>query len=118
MGWIIIGCLLALIIDFYIATEFNAVAEQKGYYSAKYLWICFFLGIVGYLLVIALPDISMETQSATKKVAPDYLRKYAASEQPKDPGKSRISGNEKTCAFCGQKQPATYTHCMQCGEKI
>ena len=39
-----------------IADEFYKAAEAKGYPEKKYLWICFFLGVVGYLLVVALPD--------------------------------------------------------------
>lgn len=43
-------------IDWYIAKQFYAAAQAKGYPDRKYLWICFWLGFVGYLLVIALPD--------------------------------------------------------------
>ena len=53
---IIIACLIALWIDFLIAKEFYFAAQEKGYYDKKYLWVCFLLGAVGYLLVIALPN--------------------------------------------------------------
>lgn len=39
-----------------IAGWFSEVAREKGYSSSKYFWICFFMGLVGQLLVIALPD--------------------------------------------------------------
>lgn len=39
-----------------IAGWFSEVAREKGYSSPKYFWICFFMGLVGQLLVIALPD--------------------------------------------------------------
>lgn len=39
-----------------IAGWFSKVASEKGYSSPKYFWICFFMGLVGQLLVIALPD--------------------------------------------------------------
>lgn len=39
-----------------VAKEFYAAAKAKGYSEKKYLWICFLLGVIGYLLVVALPD--------------------------------------------------------------
>lgn len=45
-----------LVFAYFIAHWFFEVAEEKGYHSKKYFWICFWLGVVGYLLVIALPD--------------------------------------------------------------
>ena len=45
-----------LILDYYIAKWFSEAAEAMGYHDSKYFWICFFLGFIGYLLVIALPD--------------------------------------------------------------
>ena len=44
------------IIDYYIAKCFAEAADAKGYHKSKYFWICLWLGIIGYLLVIALPD--------------------------------------------------------------
>lgn len=46
---------IVLLIQFLIAKEFYYVACRKGYEQKKYLWLPFFLGIIGYLLVIALP---------------------------------------------------------------
>lgn len=68
---IIILAVAALIIwiNYLIAEEFYTVVKAKGYfYERKYFWICFFLGMVGYLLVIALPD-----RSGVQKVAHDEL---------------------------------------------
>lgn len=53
---VLVACVLVLWIDNIIAKEFYFAAQAKGYYEKKYLWICFFLGVVGYLLIIALPD--------------------------------------------------------------
>ena len=53
---IIIASLLALWIDYLIAKQFYLAAKEKGHPQKKYLWICFFLGVIGYLLVVALPD--------------------------------------------------------------
>lgn len=48
--------LLYLLLSFYIAYQFSEVASEKGYHDNKYLWLCFLLGLPGWLLVCALPD--------------------------------------------------------------
>ncbi len=53
---IILGSILLLWIAYLIAQEFYKVAQAKGYSEKKYLWLPFLLGIIGFLLVIALPD--------------------------------------------------------------
>ena len=45
-----------LILAYFIAKWFFEVAEAKGHHDTKYFWICFWLGLPGWLLVIALPD--------------------------------------------------------------
>lgn len=53
----VIGIIVFLVVDLLIAAEFQNVAEIKGFNgSLKYFWITFFLGIIGMLLVVALPD--------------------------------------------------------------
>ena len=61
---------LVIWLTWYIAKQFFAVAEAKGHHSRKYLWICFWLTIVGYLLVIALPDRGTNA-SAVSDVLPE-----------------------------------------------
>ena len=41
---------------FFLASQFSEVAAAKGYQDKKYYWICFWLGLPGWLLVIALPN--------------------------------------------------------------
>lgn len=62
--------LIAIIIWvlWYIAKCFSEAANAKGHYSKKYFWLCFLLGFVGYLLVIALPD-----RGEAKQVVSDEL---------------------------------------------
>lgn len=45
-----------LFLDYFIADEFRRIAMRKGYCARRYFWWCFFLGIVGYMMVIALPN--------------------------------------------------------------
>lgn len=53
---VLIGVCLCLWVLWYLAKQFYEVAKSKGYYERKYLWICFWLGLPGWLLVIALPN--------------------------------------------------------------
>ncbi len=66
----IVACALALWIDYLIAREFYFAAQEKGYPGKKYLWICFFLGMVGYLLVIALPNRASAKVEANDELPP------------------------------------------------
>ena len=59
-----------LVLDYFIAKCFFEVAEAKGHHDKKYFWICFWLGAVGYLLVVALPDRG-NTQQAASDELPD-----------------------------------------------
>lgn len=53
---IILGAMVFLLIDYLISAEFYEAAVMKGHPKKKYLWLPFFFGIIGWLLVIALPD--------------------------------------------------------------
>ncbi len=53
---VILVAAFMLWLDWILANEFFGVAAAKGYNNKKYLWYCFFFGLVGYLLVIALKD--------------------------------------------------------------
>lgn len=66
---IVIGVFL-LWLDWLIANWFFEAAQEKGYRDRKYLWICFWLSFVGYLLVIALPDRG-NTQQVISDELPD-----------------------------------------------
>lgn len=67
---ILIVVAIVLWIQYLIAKEFYLAAQAKGYAEKKYLWLCFLLGAVGYLLVIALPDRG-NTPKAVSDELPD-----------------------------------------------
>ena len=59
VGFVLLYILLAIaviVIDWFIAKEFQTVAIDKGYTENKYFWIAFLLGMVGYILIAAMPD--------------------------------------------------------------
>ena len=47
---------ILLVINWFVAKQFHEIAKMKGYPERKYLWWCFWLGVVGYLMVVALPN--------------------------------------------------------------
>ena len=53
---VLIVAALALWLAIYVAKQFAQVALEKGHTGKRYFHLCFWLGMVGYLLVIALPD--------------------------------------------------------------
>ena len=69
IAFLIVACLM---LDVVISMKFASIAEEKGH-SGYFAW-CFFLGVVGWAMVIALPDRknvpsdnSSRTDSATKQ---------------------------------------------------
>lgn len=59
MIYLFIPIAIALIINCVFAKKFEEIAFQKGYDESIHSFaMCFWLGIVGYLYVIALPDLN------------------------------------------------------------
>lgn len=59
MGFIlllILGCVIYLVVNWQSATKFQEIAKMKGHYDDVYFWWCFWLGLYGWAMVIALPD--------------------------------------------------------------
>lgn len=60
MEWIIIvylvGLVVALCVQHYVARQFYRIAREKGWDERKFYWLSFLLGATGWLLVVALPD--------------------------------------------------------------
>lgn len=53
---------VVLVIQYIVAKKFELIAFEKGYDKSVHSFaMCFWLGIVGYLYVIALPDINTES---------------------------------------------------------
>lgn len=69
---VIIGCLLVLWLYWYVALQFERIAQMKGHYEKRYFWLSLFFTIVGYLLVIALPDRGQEQKRAEADVTPVF----------------------------------------------
>lgn len=51
---IAIGVIVGLFIAVIAADKFDKIAQMKGHQG--YFWWCFWLGIIGWIMVAALPD--------------------------------------------------------------
>ena len=69
----VVALALYLWLDYLVAREFHRVACSKGFWEEKYFWISFFLGIIGHLLVIALPDRGLQNVFVSKDSSGDNL---------------------------------------------
>ena len=105
--WMVILGIAALavgiIIARYIANCFYEIACMKGFYDKCYFWIPFLLGIVGYLLVVALPDRKQEKTTPTKPVKPLFR-----------PQGTQKSVGKWACPDCGNVLPSDMIQC-KCG---
>lgn len=63
-GIFIVIFLIILAIHYVIAKKFSEIVYMKGCYDSSYFWYCFLLGIVGYLMVVALPDKNARYKTA------------------------------------------------------
>lgn len=59
------------VINWFAAGEFYKIAEDKGYHSRKYFWWAFLVPVVGYLLIVAMPDRGGEQRTVYNQDLPD-----------------------------------------------
>ena len=58
-----------LIIAVFISREFERIAIMKGHPGRRYFWCTLLLGVVGMLMVIALPDLYMSGRVGRKEIS-------------------------------------------------
>lgn len=56
-----VAALIVLVIDIAFAVYAGGIAEEKGYSKGNWIAVCLFFGVIGYILVAALPDLKMRT---------------------------------------------------------
>ena len=86
----LVGLVILIVINSLIAGEFANIAEEEGFERRRYWHFCFWLGFIGYLIVIALPNrklaelskaladlkiesVDSKTAVSAKKPAANYL---------------------------------------------
>ncbi len=123
------------VVHIIISIAFGGIAAEKGH-STSYGWACFFLGVVGYCWVAALPDLEMRQTLAeiNSKLSRANSPAEICQSAPKvpvntplaekaDPSAEALSpivsaDNEIVCPVCGTKQPASRKVCWSCGQKF
>ncbi len=101
MGWYILIAVIVLFIHGAIASTFADYAAQKGYDKSPYFWACFFLGVAGYCMVAALPDLVLYSK----------LDEIASNTDI-----TPISENNTwICGKCKTENSMNYSQCKKCG---
>ena len=102
---------IALIIDYVIAKQFQEIAEMKGYIGRTYFWFTLLFGLVGMLMVIALPSSDKgsnhKSTSTTLPPAEDFFQKMKAKNSTEQ---------VKRCPYCGDI--VKLGRCEMCGKEI
>ena len=60
---VVIVTALSFILSFFIAQEFQRIAEMKGHKENRYFWWTFLVAPAGMLMVIALPDNANKSET-------------------------------------------------------
>ena len=103
IGVYILCILIGLIISGIIAGKFSEIAEMKGHEGRAYFWFTFLFGIVGMLMVIALPKVEKVQHTSVRTV----------DTQPKNVVRTP-SAHSWRCSHCGNM--TTQSPCDHCGK--
>jgi len=119
-----------LAINGFLASNASDVANDKGYEKAKWFHMCFWLGPIAYVIIAAMPDLSIRnsldemlnilksgnssegTSSSTAQASSSIVGKSSYTP-PIDPNKPK-----KVCPQCGARNNRENTKCFACGEPL
>ena len=128
--------LVAIAIDIAFALYAGEIAEDKGYSKGNWIAVCLFFGIIGYILIAALPDLVLRAQLERLSTLPvsegaDRAGRLseASAEQPSVPNAWNAPPMDKmtplaplshsmddwTCKYCGLENPKEARYCQHCG---
>lgn len=135
MGFVIV--LVAIAINVAFAMYAGGIAEQKGYSKGNWIAVCIIFGIIGYILIAALPDLELRAalENIEKKLAKDkndnYLPRSSSSSSNRNSSNSNStmkslsemkplaplsdSMDYWTCKSCGLENPKEARYCQHCG---
>lgn len=130
---------VAIAINVAFAMYAGGIAEQKGYSKGNWIAVCIIFGIVGYILIAALPDLELRAtlKNIEKKLAKDKNDNYLPRSSSSDSNRNRNSSNSNctvkslsemkplapladsmdywTCKYCGLDNPKEARYCQHCG---
>lgn len=83
-----IAIVVSFVINYFVAKKFEEIAFQKGYDASIHSFaMCFWLGITGYLYVIALPELkdrnSVDDICSRDSVPDNSINEAPKNEEPK-----------------------------------
>lgn len=133
--------LVAIAINVAFAMYAGGIAEQKGYSKGNWIAVCIIFGIIGYILIAALPDLELRAtlENIEKKLAKDkndnYLPRSSSSDSNRNSNSSNSNSNSTikslskmttlaplsdsmdywTCKYCGLENPKEARYCQHCG---
>jgi predicted RNA-binding Zn-ribbon protein involved in translation (DUF1610 family) len=106
----LIAIVIALVIDYFISMKFADIAEMKGHVGDTYFWFTFIFGIVGMLMVIALPvQTGVKDHKTTTTLTPQ--KDIFASVKG-----SSAANTVKRCPHCGDI--VKLGRCEMCGKEV
>ena len=104
----------ALCINGWFAVQARDAAEAKGYEGRKWFHLCFWLGLVPYLIVAALPDLVLRGQlEAICRSLPESAVPAQASRLP-----AQAAAAKKACPHCGAQNGSGNAECWVCHELL
>ncbi|OLA22539.1 MAG: hypothetical protein BHW29_07680 [Faecalibacterium sp. CAG:74_58_120] len=127
--------LVAIAINVAFAMYAGGIAEQKGYSKGNWIAVCIIFGIIGYILIAALPDLELRAalENIEKKLAKDkndnYLPRSSSSNRNSSNSNSTMKSLSEmkplaplsdsmdywTCKSCGLENPKEARYCQHCG---
>lgn len=122
MGWYILGLIIVLIIQGIIAAKFSSIAEEKGYDGSSYFWLCFFLSVIGYCMVAALPDLILHekiddlSEAIGNAVSPEQANTHIHGNNATSASLQNAPVGNWICKNCETSNSLNYGQCKKCGE--
>lgn len=135
--WVFLVAVVVIIIDVAFALYAGNIAEQKGYSRGNWIAICLIFGVIGYILIAALPDLELRAtlKNIEKKLVKDkndnYLPRSSSSDSNRNSSNSNCtvkslsemkplaplsdSVDYWTCKYCGLDNPKEARYCQHCG---
>lgn len=114
--WIfcLLGIVIGLVINYFVAKEIAEIAEMKGFFGITYFWFTFFLGIVGILMVIALPDASQNKVPQPSMAVPTASPSAQSRTSSATQGGVHFAGASEWTCTCGRNHKDYESSCV-CG---
>ena len=104
-----------IVLNVFISKWFRNIAQMKGHNEKRYFWVPFFFGLVGYLMVIALPDRGACKDAAPANVpnVPPYGQRSNAAWQPAPPSRPAAPQNGFTAPPAAPAQNQEYINTLE-----